>query len=257
LDDVHWAEPTLSDLIAHLAEGDDAPLLLVVTGRPTLRERHPGLAEHVAAELIDLRPLDEAGAGSIIDDFLGAGGMRHDATRGFSAGHAGARDFAAALPRLVEGCRAVTEFAAEQGVRTMVENHGFFCQDSERVERLVNGVCHPNFGLLVDVGNFLCADDDPGMALGRLMPYAFHIHFKDFHVKPGALPNPGSGWFLSRGGNYLRGAIVGHGDVSVPQCLHFTLPPCASYAISIPHDGHMKLRASAPFLLIFTPLYAC
>ncbi len=75
LDDVHWAEPTLSDLIAHLAEGDDAPRLLVVTGRPTLRERHPGLAEHAAAELIDLRPLDEAGAGSIIDDVLGDGGM--------------------------------------------------------------------------------------------------------------------------------------------------------------------------------------
>jgi len=168
---------------------------------------------------------------------LGAGGMRHDATGGFPAGHVGPRDFAAALPALAEGCRAVTEFAAEQGIRTMVENHGFFCQDSERVERLVNAVNHPNFGLLVDVGNFLCADDNPGMALGRLMPYAFHIHFKDFHVKPGALPNPGNGWFMSRGGNYLRGAIVGHGDVSVPQCLNIIKRGGYDGVLSIEFEG--------------------
>jgi sugar phosphate isomerase/epimerase len=170
-------------------------------------------------------------------ELLGATGMRHDATRGFAAGHVGPRDFTAALPTLIDGCRAVTEFAAEHGIRTMVENHGFFCQDSERVERLANGVNHPNFGLLVDVGNFLCADEDPGMALGRLMPYAFHIHFKDFHVKSGALPNPGKGWFLSRGGNYLRGAIVGHGDLSVPQCLNIIKREGYDGVLSIEFEG--------------------
>jgi len=168
---------------------------------------------------------------------LGATGMRHDATGGFLAGHVGPRDFAAALPALADGCRAVTEFAAEHGIRTMVENHGFFCQDSERVERLVNAVNHPNFGLLVDVGNFLCVDEDPGLALGRLMPYAFHIHFKDFHVKPGSLPNPGNGWFMSRGGNFLRGAIVGHGDVSVPQCLNIIKRGGYDGVLSIEFEG--------------------
>ena len=36
----------------------------------------------------------------------------------------------------------ITEFAAERGIKTMVENHGFFCQDSVRVEKLVSGVAH-------------------------------------------------------------------------------------------------------------------
>lgn len=53
--------------------------------------------------------------------------------------------FDAALPILVEGCRAITKFGAELGIKTMVETYGFFCQDSERVEKLVNGVDHPNF----------------------------------------------------------------------------------------------------------------
>jgi len=154
-----------------------------------------------------------------IAHLLGAPCMRHDATRGFGSEKRHGRSFDDALPVLARACRAVTEFAAGLGVRTTVENHGFFCQDSERVERLVNAVNHDNFGVLIDIGNFLCVDEDPARAVGRLAPYAFHVHVKDFHVKSGTAPNPGQGWFQSRAGNYLRGAIIGHGDVPVGQCL--------------------------------------
>jgi sugar phosphate isomerase/epimerase len=119
----------------------------------------------------------------------------------------------------------------------MVENHGFFCQDSERVEMLVNGVNHENFGLLIDMGNFLCADEDPAKAAGRLAPYAFHVHAKDFHTKPGTGPNPGRGWFQSRGGNYLRGSIIGHGDVPVVQCINIIRKSGYSGNISIEFEG--------------------
>jgi len=172
-----------------------------------------------------------------VAQILGAPGMRHDATRGFAPDHVGARGFDDALPTLIQGCRAVTEFAADLGIKTMVENHGFFCQDSERVEKLANGVNHPNFGILIDMGNFLCVDEDPTAALGRLMPYAFHVHAKDFHVKPGNEPNPGEGWFQSRGGNYLRGAIVGHGNVPVVQCLRLMKKADYDDVLSIEFEG--------------------
>jgi sugar phosphate isomerase/epimerase len=113
----------------------------------------------------------------------------------------------------------VTEYAAEKSVITMVENHGFFCQDSERVAALVGAVSHPNFGALVDIGNFTCADEDPAIACGNVAALALHAHAKDFHIKPGGGDNPGKGWFQSRGGNYLRGSIIGHGNVPVRQCL--------------------------------------
>jgi hypothetical protein len=38
-------------------------------------------------------------------------------------------------------------------------------------------------------------------------------------MKSGSGDNPGAGWFQSRGGNYLRGSIIGHGDVPVRQCV--------------------------------------
>ncbi len=168
---------------------------------------------------------------------LGARGVRHDATAGFPAGQRGYRGFDDVLPRLADACRQVTEYAAAKGVRTMVENHGFFCQDSDRVEMLVNTVAHPNFGWLVDMGNFLCADENPVTAVGRAAPYAFYAHAKDFHVKSGVMSNPGEGFMRSRGGNYLRGAIIGHGDVPVKQCIAALKEAGFNGAIAIEFEG--------------------
>jgi sugar phosphate isomerase/epimerase len=163
--------------------------------------------------------------------------MRHDAAWGFPSDYKGVQSFDAVLPRLAKGCRAVTEYAADLGIKTMVENHGFFAQDSERMEKLVTAVDHPNFGLLVDMGNFLCVDEEPEKAVGRLMPYAFHVHAKDFHVKSGNQPNPGRGWFSSRGGNYLRGAVIGHGDVPIVQCLKIMKGKNYDGILSIEFEG--------------------
>ena len=154
-----------------------------------------------------------------VAEILGSPRMRHDAARGVPEGSPHFVGFDDVLPRIADGCRAVAEYAAGKNIKTMVENHGFFAQDSERVEKLVRKVAHHNFGLLIDIGNFLCADEDPVCAVGRLVPYAFHVHAKDFHTRSGNEMDPGEGWFLSRGGNYLRGAVAGHGNVGLFQCL--------------------------------------
>lgn len=152
-----------------------------------------------------------------IAKILGCPTMRHDVTSGETTCNWHGYDNV--LERLADGCRQVTEYAAAAGIRTMTENHGYFSQDSLRVEKLINTVAHENFGWLVDMGNFLCADDDPVQAVGRAARYAFYVHAKDFIVKSGQGPDPGAGFFLSRGGSFLRGTIVGHGAVPVVQCL--------------------------------------
>lgn len=150
---------------------------------------------------------------------LGAPGMRHDITYSVSPAKSGLHTFEAAIPRIAEGVRAVTEYAASKGIRTMTENHGFISQDSVRIEKLLTAVNHPNFGVLLDLGNFYCADENSAEAVGRLAPYAFHAHAKDFHMKSGNGFNPGEGWFMSRSGNFLRGAIIGHGNVPLLQAI--------------------------------------
>ena len=151
---------------------------------------------------------------------LAAPVMRHDATGGYNGeDKKKGLGFNNALPVIIEGYRAVTEYAATKGVRTCIENHGFFAQDSARVEAIINGVNHENFGALVDIGNFMCADENPAVAVGNVAPYAVHVHAKDFHLKKGTEFIPSDGFFMTRGGNFLRGAIIGHGSVPVVQCL--------------------------------------
>ncbi|MGI6182553.1 MAG: sugar phosphate isomerase/epimerase family protein [Candidatus Fimadaptatus sp.] len=146
---------------------------------------------------------------------LGVKLMRHDTTWAFPKG----ATFEDILPIISEGCRRVTEYAQTRGIRTMVENHGLLVQDSERVVALYRAVGHENFSLLADMGNFMCADENSAHALGNVLPYAAHMHAKDFIFKSGDGENPGEGFFCSRAGNYLRGTIIGHGAVPVTQCL--------------------------------------
>lgn len=155
-----------------------------------------------------------------ICEILGAPVMRHDASGGYKKEDLKKGfGFSNALPVIVEGYKAVTEYAATKGIKTCIENHGLFAQDSVRVASIINGVANENFGALVDIGNFMCVDEDPAIAVGNVAPYAFHVHVKDFHKKSGIDFIPSDGFFMTRGGNFLRGAIIGHGCVPVVQCL--------------------------------------
>ena len=145
---------------------------------------------------------------------LGAKVMRHDVC--YSLGKTGnSRSFGLMLPTIAEGARQVTAYAETLGIKTCTENHGYIAQDSYRVEQLFNAVAHDNYGLLVDVGNFVCADEDNCAAVSRVAPYAVHVHAKDMYKS--ATPAPGFG--QTRGCNYFKGAIVGEGDVNVEKCL--------------------------------------
>ena len=146
--------------------------------------------------------------------------MRHDTAYGPKKGELTLRSFDSNLERIVEGCRAVTQYAKSKGIVTCTENHGFFAQDSDRVEKIVNGVCDDNFGALVDMGNFMCADEAPEKAVSIMAQYAKHVHAKDFYWKSGMMDDPGEGWFKTRCKDYLKGAIIGHGVVPVRQCLN-------------------------------------
>ena len=149
---------------------------------------------------------------------MGARRMRHDISGGFR-GRKICRSYDDALPIVAPAVREVASYAEQKGVGTMTENHGFFSQDARRVEKLINTVAHPNFGALVDLGNFMCADEDPVKSVGVMAPYAKHVHAKDFHWKSGMEADPGAGWFRTRAGNYIRGAIVGHGNAKSAQSL--------------------------------------
>ncbi len=150
---------------------------------------------------------------------MGVGMMRHDVWYGELPGVKNP-SFEDVLPILTDACKKVTDYAREKGIKTMVENHGMHVQDSARVKTLIESVNDENFGALVDIGNFLCVDEDNIRAIKTVAPLAFHAHAKDFHKKTHNSDFPGEGWFSTRGGNYLRGAIVGHGVLDIPASIN-------------------------------------
>ena len=132
---------------------------------------------------------------------LGAGVLRHDATWSLPEG----TDWRSAVEAIKAPIREVAAYAQQFDIRTCTENHGYVLQDAHRVETLIRAVDHPNYGWLIDMGNFLCADELAVHAVPIAAPYAVHVHAKDFLYQPPWARDPGEGWFKSRNGAYLRG----------------------------------------------------
>lgn len=149
---------------------------------------------------------------------LGVKTMRHDASGGPESERFSKTGFEKYLPILARGCRAVTEYAKTKGIKTSVENHGFFCQQSDRVEALMKAVDNENFGWLVDIGNFLCADEEPIDAVKNGLKYIVYAHVKDFYFADKSVPTP-DGYFDTRDGNHLCGSVLGDGIVPVKECV--------------------------------------
>lgn len=147
---------------------------------------------------------------------LGAKVMRHDVCYRLTKDGCG-RSFDLMLPTLAANIRRVADYAATLGIRTCSENHGYIAQDSDRVERLFNTVAHDHYGILLDMGNFACADEDSVTATSRLAPYAIHVHAKDFVKHPFA--EHFEGGFETRACNRLEGCAIGEGHIPVAQCL--------------------------------------
>lgn len=131
------------------------------------------------------------------------------------------QEFDRLLPTMVEATQRISEHGRTRGVKTLIENHGFFVNGCDRVERVLSGVNSDNYGLLLDTGNVICVDEDPSAAAVLLAHKCDMVHLKDFYVRhqdPGdsTMFDCGGSWFRSRGGKYLRGSILAQGDLDVP-----------------------------------------
>lgn len=200
----------------------------------------------IGAKFIDL---DEAGYRAEIERIkkhvdvvnrLGVKRMRHDvASRPIP--DTGTARFEADFDVIVKACVEIADYASQYGIVTSIENHGFHIQATERVHRIVEAVNRPNFRHTIDVGNFLCADENPVAAVKKSISYASMIHLKDFYVRP-PYRNPGEGWFRSTSGNYLRGAIVGQGDVDIYEVIRTIKSSGYDGYISIEFEGKEECK---------------
>ena len=153
---------------------------------------------------------------------LGAKVVRHDLAQIPNGEYATTANFEKNVGRIIEAAKEIAIYAQKYGIKTSIENHGVFVNRCENIIRIAEGVGMDNFGLTVDVGNFVCVDEDPEASVKRCLPYAVSVHFKDFYMRNrfamGSFAEhmQKSGRYgLSYMGNFWRGAIVGMGDLDL------------------------------------------
>ncbi len=129
------------------------------------------------------------------------------------------RSFESVLDAVTPAMRQLADYGRTLDIITMIENHGYAFQDYDRIEKIYHAVGHENFGLLLDTGNFLCADQDNVFCVSRLAHLARHVHLKDFLIYDYYSQYPEHGCFRSRACNRLLGTAVGYGDAKTAQCL--------------------------------------
>ena len=71
IEDIHWAEDLLVDLLERLVRHARRPVLLIVTGRPELLEQRPGWGAHIAGATVTLEPLASDDSRRMLIDLLG------------------------------------------------------------------------------------------------------------------------------------------------------------------------------------------
>lgn len=168
---------------------------------------------------------------------LGVKVMRHDIFSSYPTSYEGVRTFDAVLPIIAPAIREVAEYAATKDITTMSENHGYIAQDADRLLRLYTAVNHPNYRYLCDIGNFICADENCAVSVGKMKELIAHVHVKDFFIRSGMEPDPGRGWFQTRSGNYIRGTVFGQGNIPTFQCLRIIHKSGYDGYISLEFEG--------------------
>ncbi|OAS18001.1 sugar phosphate isomerase/epimerase family protein [Paenibacillus oryzisoli] len=177
---------------------------------------------------------------------LGMKHMRHDVTAfTLPSDKMTIQWFEANLHAMVRGSRLIADYAAQYGITTTIENHGFSVQASDRVQRVLTEVDRPNFKTTLDIGNFMCVDEHPLIGVRKNLPYASLIHVKDFYFRPYD-EHPGEGeWFTTANGNYLRGAIVGQGDIDMRRIMKLIKDSGYDGYLTIEFEGMEECRSAS------------
>jgi len=148
------------------------------------------------------------------------------------------------LPIIVNSYELLCKYGEALGMTILIENHGFHVNGVDRVRHILKSVKADNFGHQLDVGNYICVDDKPEIATRKMMPFATTIHMKDFYVR-NPKHNPGDAtqfdcsgaWFRSTGGQYLRGAITGQGDLDMVDIIRTVKSHSFEGNIYIEYEG--------------------
>ena len=133
----------------------------------------------------------------------------------------------------------IADVAKEYGVTCIYEDQGGYVNGRENFGRFFESVKSraANVGVCADVGNILYADEEPEEFLPYFADDIKHVHVKDY-LRKRVPTSPGKGWKPTRGGDFLRNTVIGHGVIDFPRVMAFLR--------EIGYDGYFALELDHP-----------
>ena len=164
--------------------------------------------------------------------------LHHTLGGGLSTRKIGEPSFDEVFDEVVERAGRVADYAAQAGMMCIYEDQGFVFNGADRIDRFMTALNRKNTGICADLGNVLFVDESPERFIGNNSTRIYNVHVKDYLKKSGNAPDPGPAWKKTRGGDYLRGTVPGHGVINMLSCLRL-LAECG-------YDGYYAMEYSGP-----------
>lgn len=147
-----------------------------------------------------------------IAKILGSPYLHHTIALNFSDPQLIADNFALFYQRGIAAVREIFDYAAALGIRTIYEDQGFVFNGKHTFARFLQEVDR-NVGVVADFGNIQFVDEAVEDFIPAFADRIVHVHTKDYIVTDGSTREIAPGEYTSKGGNYLRGCLIGEGSV--------------------------------------------
>ena len=116
----------------------------------------------------------------------------------------------------LEAVRAVYDYAAERGVRTIYEDQGYLFNGVSGFGEFLSDVGR-DVGVVADFGNILFVDEVVEDFIPAFADRIVNVHIKDYIVTPTGDGERNPKDFYSRGGNKLEDCLFGEGVVNMEK----------------------------------------
>ena len=147
-----------------------------------------------------------------IAKILGSPYLHHTIALNFSEPQKIANNFEVYYQRGIEAVRKIFDYAATLGIRTIYEDQGFLFNGCKNFSRFLQEVDR-NVGVVADFGNIQFVDEHVEDFISKFSDRIVHVHAKDYVVTDGTSREIRSGEYTAKGGNFLRGCLIGEGSV--------------------------------------------
>lgn len=147
-----------------------------------------------------------------IAKILGSPYLHHTIALNFSEPQKIADNFEVYYQRGIEAVRKIFDYAATLGIRTIYEDQGFLFNGCKNFSRFLQEVDR-NVGVVADFGNIQFVDEHVEDFISKFSDRIVHVHAKDYIVTDGTSREILPGEYTSKGGNFLRGCLIGEGSV--------------------------------------------